>query len=124
MSKGPEDILNINKGDAEKKLIAFENRERAKEISDIRELMSTPVGKRVAHRILEKCETFIDAYAGDVNLTHINLGKQKIGHWFLGEMDIAKATAYQEMVREHRSAMVVREQIINNIRSGKDQGDA
>lgn len=120
MSKGPEDILNINKDQVDKKLQAFEKRERAKEIDDMREFLGTPVGKRIARRFLDKCETFVDAEGADVYATYINIGKQKIGHWLLLEMDIAKPTAYQEMVREYKSAMVVKEQILTNIKEGKE----
>lgn len=120
----PHDILDINKDVVEKKIKDFEKRKRNKELADLKAVLSTPEGKRVAYRFLEKCETFTDAEQEDVNKTYIKIGKQKIGHWFLGEMDVAKQTAYQEMVRERRSAMATEEQIINNIKSGKDQGDS
>lgn len=120
---GPEDILKLKNNGVEDKLKAFEKRERAKEIADMKEALTSPVVKRILNRLLDRSGAFLTPYAGDVNLTHINIGKQELGQWLIVEIDIAKPNAISEMMREKKSALVVKEQIINNIKSGKDQGE-
>lgn len=123
MSGGPKDILRMDGEDIDKKIQAFLKRVKDKKLKNMRWLMSTPEGRRIAYMFLEECQTFLDAYAVDVNLTHINLGKKTIGNWFLALLDEASPTAYSQMVREHRSEMATQKEIINKIKEGKSEGE-
>ena len=112
---GPNtDILNLDKTAEDKKKKDIIKRQRNKDLTDLRFILNTPQGRRVWRRLLEECGPLRNPYAGDVNLTHINIGKQDIGQWAMREMDMARPSTMQEMNREYKSDLALREAVENN----------
>lgn len=106
------DILNTDKEGELKKRLAREKRLREKQLNDLREVLSTPAGKRVWKRLLEEAGAFRSPGAGEqVYTTHVNIGRQDIGFWALKEMEDAKPMAWVEMNREHKADLVRQAQI-------------
>jgi hypothetical protein len=53
---------------------------------------------------MEECGAYRTPYVGEFPFTnHVNIGRQQIGQWALGEMDEARPEAYTEIAREYKS---------------------
>lgn len=75
---------------------------RARELEDIRWLMSTDRGRRTLWRLLSECATFNEpAVFGASDMTYYNLGKQSVGRFLLSEIDQGGPEFYETMKREN-----------------------
>lgn len=80
-----------------------EERKRERELSDIRDILLKPAGRRFIWRVLEEGRIFYDAFALDSNSTYYNLGRQSISRLFLNELLEAKPDALSQMQQERDS---------------------
>ena len=108
----------------EQKKISLEEKKknrRFRELSDIREIVATPVGRRFFWRLLSMGGLFRDAFSGDsVNYTNYQLGRQSLSRDFLNELLEAKPSAFQEMQREYEAEANRDEAQDQEIMDGKD----
>lgn len=80
-------------------------KKRERELSDIREVVKTPAGRRFYYRIYEECKPFHTPFCGDeTNRTHVNIGKREIGLTFHKDLVQADPEAMILMQREQGSA--------------------
>lgn len=73
-------------------------------LDDIREIVSSPKGRRVLYRLLDESRiTAASFVAGQPDVTNFNEGKRDIGIWLLTDLMKASPDAYAQMVREKSS---------------------
>ena len=83
--------------------------ERRKELEDIREVVKTPAGRRFYYRMIEYCRPFQESYVvGSFDCTANNEGRRIVGNWLWSELLDADAEKWFQILREHKSAMVVK----------------
>ena len=101
--------------EAEQKRVDDEKIERNKEIDDVIEVVSTPAGRRWYRRLMSKAGAFRCPYAGtDTNASNFNMGMQFLGFFMLDELMTAKPEAFQQMNREHKSSVTIKEIVRKN----------
>ena len=84
--------------------------ERRKELEDIREVVKSAAGRRFYYRIIEHCRPFNESYVvGMFDATANNEGRRMVGNWLWAELLDADAEKYFQMIRERKSALVVKE---------------
>jgi hypothetical protein len=106
------DLLRTDKKEVEAKKKDLARVRRYRELKDIKEILSTPAGRRVWRRLLEECAPLrSNVVVGDSYGTHVNSGRQQIGIWALCEMDEARPATYTEMAREHKSDVILSEEL-------------
>lgn len=99
----------------EEERIDAEKVERNKEIEDICEVIGTPAGRRWYRRLMSKAGAFRSPYSGaDTNASNFNMGMQFIGFFMLDELMSAKPDALQQMNREYKSSVTVKEIVRKN----------
>lgn len=76
-----------------------ELRGRELELNDMKNVLSTPYGRRFVWRILGHCKVFESIYHGS-SLIHYNSGKQDVGHYLLSEISDADQNALFKMMQE------------------------
>lgn len=105
--KEPVDLTRLDKDQVEKRKLNLARVRRYREKKDIKEVLSTPAGRRVWYRMLDECGAFRSAFCGEAPFTaHFNMGKTDIGLWAMKEMDEARPETYTEMQREHKSDVI------------------
>ena len=93
----------------EEKLKTQAQKDRERELSDIRVILQSPEGRRFYWRVMEEGNAFRDAYSVDTNSTFYNLGRQAISRYFLNELLESKPTALSQMQQERESESKSRE---------------
>lgn len=97
----PDDgLIDRSKQD---KADALAQREREKELGDIRKVLSEPEGRRFYWRVLSKCGVFHSSWSGDTNQTLVNEGKRAVGIVFLDDLLEASPQTFAQMQREYKS---------------------
>ena len=81
------------------------NRERAREVEDLKDVLDTEQGRRVFWRILEKTHPFESSFTGDNRINFLE-GERNIGLWLLNEIMEADTVAYIEMLNDERIAQM------------------
>lgn len=86
-------------------------RERELELSDIREVIKTPAGRRFYWRVMTEGMMFRNPNVENDNgyETKFNIGKQYVGRWALDELLKAKPEAYLQMQNERASYLKKKE---------------
>ena len=79
---------------------------RNKELQDIRRVLSDPEGRRLWWRILEYCGAFKTPMADTPEQTHVNIGKQQVGFFLIGEMQTADPNKLNQLQREYKSEVI------------------
>ena len=103
----PKDLTRLDRDQVEKRKLDLARVRRYREKKDIKEVLSTPAGRRVWRRLLEECGAFRSSFVGEFPFTaHFNMGKQQIGQWALAEMDEARPETYTEMAREYKADVI------------------
>lgn len=69
------------------------------ETSDIREVMSTPAGRRMMWALLAKCGVFESIYE-NTEFIRYRSGQQDIGHWLIGRIMESDPDLWLEMQSE------------------------
>ena len=100
----PIDLTRLDGKAVEERKKNLERVRRYRELKDLKEVLSTPEGRRVWRRLLETCGAYRTPFVGEFPFTnHVNIGRQQIGQWALAEMDESRPTTYLEMAREYKS---------------------
>lgn len=74
---------------------------RLQEVEDLREVMSTPAGRRFVHRVLGLCGTFRLSFAGEqTHATAFNEGKRSVGNQLFAEVEAVSPNQFLNMLRE------------------------
>lgn len=106
------DLLRTDKASVEEKKKHLARVRRYRELKDIKEVLSTPAGRRVWRRLLEECAPLRTSFvSGDSYASHILMGRQQIGIFCMCEMDDARPETYIEMAREYRSDVLLSEKL-------------
>lgn len=84
-----------------KNLQSEEEKERELELADLRNVVSTPQGRRVLWRLMTHCRVFGSVFNHSGSMTYYNAGMQDVGHFIQAEVITAKKEAYFEMMREN-----------------------
>jgi hypothetical protein len=101
-----EEIDIFDDNPEQKESDAKRKKRRARELADIRKVLSFPEGRRFIWRMWGECNTFRSPYAHkDTNFTHVCIGKQDIGFMILDEVNKAKPDAYSQMRAEYLSEL-------------------
>ncbi len=100
----PVDLTRLDGKAVEDRKKNLERVRRYRELKDIKEVLSTPEGRRVWRRLLETCGAYRTPFVGEFPYTnHVNMGRQQIGQWAMSEMDEARPETYVQMAREWKS---------------------
>jgi hypothetical protein len=84
--------------------------ERRKELEDIREVLKTASGRRWYYRIIEHCRPFTESYVVSMpDVTANNEGRRMVGNWIWAELLDADPDRWFQMLREKRSAVIVKQ---------------
>lgn len=84
--------------------------ERDKELDDVRDVLKTASGRRFYGRILEHCRPFTESYVvGMPDVTANNEGRRMVGNWLWSELLEADTEKWFQILRERKSALVVKE---------------
>ena len=76
-----------------------QKRDRDRELSDLRHVLSTDQGRRVLWRLLEHCSVFRTIWDPSSRIHH-NAGRQDVGHFVMAELEEADEEAIYRMMRE------------------------
>lgn len=87
------------------------NRDRERDLSDIRFVIKSPEGRRFFWRVMAEGGVFLDAFSSDTNSTYYNLGRQSISRRFINDLLEAKPEAYVQMQQERESEAKSRDNI-------------
>lgn len=80
-------------------------KEREKQLDkDLRELLASPVFRRVAWRLLERFGVYRSTFALESNQMAFNAGEQNLGLWFLAWLTRVDQEAMFTMMREAQAA--------------------
>lgn len=74
---------------------------RERELSDIATVCTTPEGRRVLWRIMEKCRTFESIWENSARI-HYNSGQQDLGHFVMSEILKANPEVFMQMQNENK----------------------
>lgn len=75
-------------------------RDREREIADLKAVMATPEGRRLMWRVLGRCGIYSQSFTGNSS-TFFNCGRQDIGLWLTAELTTTEhQEAYLLMQRE------------------------
>lgn len=85
----------------ETKSKAEEKREKQEVVNDVIAVLAIPAGRRYIWRLLEKARVFRTPYAGQTNLTFLNLGQQNLGLQIFTELLDASPELFLQMQKEH-----------------------
>jgi len=104
MDKEKDKALVKNAADKEQVKAAGskEKRRREKELSDIRELLRTPGGRRFMWRYLDRCGVYRSSFTGN-SQTFFLEGERNIGLQMITDIMDADPGLYIEMIKENRS---------------------
>lgn len=75
---------------------------RKQEIADLREVMSSPSGRRLIWRFMERANPFGSAFNTNAMAQSHAIGWQDAAKWWLSEIDDACPEKYMQMVNEAR----------------------
>ena len=104
MSEDPRDLLRLDGKEVEERKKNLERVRRYRVLKDLKEVLSTPEGRRVWRRLLEQGGAFRTPHVpGDPYSTHVLIGEGNIARWALAEMDEARPETYLQMAREYKS---------------------
>jgi hypothetical protein len=78
-----------------------EKSHRDREIDDIRQVMSSPQGRRFIWRLLGHCGVYESIWEASAKI-HYNAGKQDVGHFLLAEVVQANEELYSLMIKESK----------------------
>lgn len=98
-----EKVLVKNAADATqvKEAKQKEVRGRERELNDVRSLLNTREGRRLAWRLLTHCRVFESIWHGSAQI-HYNSGMQDVGHFLLAEITEAAPEAFLLMMKENK----------------------
>lgn len=106
------ELLRTDKASVEEKKKNLARVRRYRELKDIKEVLSTPAGRRLWRRLIEEGAPLMTAFvSGDPYGSHVLIGRQQIGMWAMREMDEARPETYVEMAREFKSDMLLSEKL-------------
>ena len=77
------------------------NRERLRELNDIRYLLQSPQGRRFLWRLLSRCKSFGSVWEPSAKI-HYNSGQQDVGHFIMAEIVEADENAFLQMMKESK----------------------
>lgn len=80
-----------------------QRREREQQLTDLREVLATPQGRRVLWRLLGFTELYHCALEQDERADHARRGQRKVGVWLLQEICAADPEMWLQMQREASS---------------------
>lgn len=104
MAEEPKDLTRLDHKEVEERKKKLERVRRYRELKDLKEVLSTPEGRRVWRRLLNEGGAFRSPHvAGDPYATHVFIGEGNIARWALAEMDEARPATYLEMAREYKA---------------------
>ena len=110
--KEPVDLTRLDGAAVEDRKKNLERVRRYRELKDLKEILSTPEGRRVWRRLLEEGGAFRSPHiAGDPYATHVLIGEGNIARWALAEMDEARPATYLEMSREWKSDVLFSDEL-------------
>lgn len=78
-------------------------RKRRRELADIREVLTTPSGRRFYWRVMTDCGVFQRSFTGEVNTTMFNEGRRSIGNWLFNELMDANPNMFAQLSNEAAS---------------------
>jgi hypothetical protein len=81
---------------------ARQRRLQAREVSDMREILSTSSGRRFLWNLMAKCKTFESVFETSSRIAY-NAGQQDIGHFLLAKIDEADAAMFFKMREENKN---------------------
>ena len=73
---------------------------RERELEELREVLSKPIGRAVIWRVLEYCGVYRLSYTGLASSTDFREGHRDVGLWLLSEIHKANPSAYIQMQQE------------------------
>lgn len=83
------------------RLVEKERRRRERELTDVREVIDSPQGRRFVWRLLSDARVFASCFvAGDPHSTSANEGKRDMGLLILNDLMVARPEAFAQMQRE------------------------
>lgn len=97
-----------------------QKRREADELADLRVMLSTPEGRRVAWRVLAYCKTFSDIWDASSRI-HFNAGQQNVGHWLLAEINAADEEKFFEMMRENKAREKREQEVAEALRAAREK---
>jgi hypothetical protein len=99
-----EKALVGNASDAEqvKRAEKKEAFSRDRELEDIKQVLSTPAGRRFAYRYLEKSGVFRTSFSENTNVMLFREGERNFGLQLLAEINEADPQLYFKMVMESK----------------------
>lgn len=95
------DEFNASDEKAVEAAITKDAKDREQQLADLRSLMKTKSGRRLAFRILELTGVNRSSFTGN-STTFFNEGQRNIGLWLTDELLNADTDAYLLMIKEHR----------------------
>ncbi|MDR3561247.1 MAG: hypothetical protein P4N59_07405 [Negativicutes bacterium] len=81
-------------------LEVMDKRRRDRELVDIRNVISSPSGRRLLWRILSGCHLYSKLFSPDQLVMAYNTGRHAVGIELLADLDEAKPGIYHQMSRE------------------------
>lgn len=101
MTRDPTDLRSIERDRAEK--ARLEKHARQEEREDVKWLMKSRQGRRIAWRLLELTGVFRSSFTGN-NETFFREGMRNVGLVLMAQINEACPDQYTTMVQEHRNA--------------------
>lgn len=77
---------------------------RQLQLDEMKQVMSTSVGRKVLYRTLSEAGVFRLSYAGSTNDTMFNEGRRNQGLYLIQEIQSASMHLYFEMMKENTNA--------------------
>jgi len=79
-------VAQMRESDPEvKDRVKLEILDRKRELHDLKEILSTPNGKRFIRRLLEHCNLYTSTFTGTSKTYYLD-GKRDVGHWILADL--------------------------------------
>jgi len=107
---GTEDD-DIDESKQRSKLIEERNKRwRARELGDLKKVLSFAEGRRLVWRLMDEAGVFRTAFSPSNNQAFFNLGYQNMGLMLWSDLNTVAPERYPQMQREHISDLKSREE--------------
>lgn len=103
MSENKALVKNASDKEQVKKAEKQEKFDRNSELKDLQSVLSTPQGRRVLWRVMEKCKAFGSCYDRSGSQAYYNIGRQDLGHFIMSEIVEAGEDFLFTMMTENKN---------------------
>lgn len=95
-----DSLQEMNENAVGPALTEAQKRDILRQLSDYKDVMRTPQGRRLIYGILDFAGAYRNPFAGDANQTNFNCGLQAVGQFLISNLMQACPDQYQRMLQE------------------------